>query len=636
MLFMALPVIPVIGSIILLLSKRTGKYIPFLSSLAVLLVSVWGSTEVISDEPLMINPASFGPFSPVFRVDALSGIFILLSALVWTVVCFYAPCYMQHEGREKGFYLCLMLTFSAVLGVFMAGDLITLLLFFELVTITSFFFVIHRQNKEAFRAGYFYLFFSIAGGLLIAIGIALLISQGHPLLVGSSVLEASTPLVSWGILAILLGFGVKAGMAPLHLWLPHAHSVAPTPGSALLSGIIIKVGAYGLIRTGQIAGWGVDLGLGLEWLPTVLTVLGISTMLIGVLAALLQSDAKRLLAYHSVSQMGYIILGIGIGLFLGSEGVLGFLGAVYHVVNHALFKAALFLGVGVIYFYTGRTDLYKLGGMLKRFPITAFFMFIAVLGITGAPGLNGYTSKTLLHHAVSEAAHTHLPLMVCVEKLFLLVGVGTAASFAKLYYLIFLARPKEALPEGKKEAWPFKVALVALAVVMLIIGTQPHLFPNLFGVEAAQMAGFDSADTALALSGVHFWEAKGLIEMVITLILGMLVCWVGLTKGLFHIHPPVWLSLEGIATITCRRIGKIWNTGEKAACLLYDNVCKISYRGIKRVISVFQITDHSGGVFAGGKYISDISANVWLMMLTLVLLILGYVYLANSSGVPLS
>ena len=235
------------------------------------------------------------------------------------------------------------------MGVFFAGDFLTLLLFFELMTIASYFWVVHRRDREAIRAGYFYLFFSLIGGLCVGLGIVLIgTAAGRVPTVGGGPLHPLEPrLFKYGIAALLAGFGIKAGMVPLHLWLPHAHSTAPTPGSALLSGLLIKVGAYGLIRTGELAGWGIPQAASTApWLGTVLIILGVCTMLAGVAAALLQNDAKRLLAYHSVSQMGYIILGLGLGLYLGSQGGLGLVGAIYHIVNHALFKAALFLGVG--------------------------------------------------------------------------------------------------------------------------------------------------------------------------------------------------------------------------------------------------------------------------------------------------
>jgi hydrogenase-4 component B len=445
MLLILFPIIPLLGILALRGIRGKSFNIPFAVASLTLVLGQQVLRDVLGGDPITYRLPFSGPYVPTFRADALSAIFVLLAAFLWWVVSIYSPEYMKREGGTRRFEVCTLATLSAVLGVFLAGDLFTLLLFFELMTITSFFWVVHRWNREAIQAGYLYLFFSIAGGLLLALGIVLIgaATSSLPAIGAGPVTPLDPHAFSWGVAALVAGFGIKAGMAPLHLWLPHAHSVAPTPASALLSGLLIKVGAYGLIRTGELVGWGLDSGCAAAWLGPALTVLGSCTMLAGVLAALLQSDAKRLLAYHSVSQMGYIILGLGVGLVMGKAGGLGLIGGIYHITNHALFKAALFLGVGVIYIRTGETNLYNMGGLWRSFPVTAVLMFLAVLGIAGAPGLNGYASKTLLHHAVSEAAQTGSPLMVWAERLFLLVGVGTAASFAKLFYLAFLAQPTE-------------------------------------------------------------------------------------------------------------------------------------------------------------------------------------------------
>src|SRR5699024_728772 len=183
---------------------------------------------------------------------------------LWFVVSIYSPRYMEYEGKAWIFQICTLCTLFSVLGIFLAENLLTMLLFFELMTITSYFWVVHRWDKAAIRAGYFYLFFSIVGGLLIALGIVMM-GEATDLIpsIGSGVVIASNyKLFGWSIGIMLAGFGIKAGMVPLHLWLPYAHSVAPTPASALLSGLIIKVGAYGLIRVGEFAGFGVKLGGG--------------------------------------------------------------------------------------------------------------------------------------------------------------------------------------------------------------------------------------------------------------------------------------------------------------------------------------------------------------------------------------
>ena len=306
---------------------------------------------------------------------------------------------MKNEKRHTLFNISTIATLTAVLGVFLAADFLLFLLFFELMTLSSYFWVIHKWDKAAVKAGYYYLFFSITGGFLITLALAL-----EPKLMShfTQGINLSGTGLSLGTVLLIAGFGIKAGIVPLHLWLPHAHSVSPTPASALLSGLIIKVGAYGIIRTLSFFGFAPSSNL--EWLGPFIIVIGITTMLTGVAAALLQSNAKRLLAYHSVSQMGYIILGLGVAFYLGSTGELSLIGALYHIINHALFKVALFLGIGIIYYYTKQIDLYELGGLWRRFPILAFLMLLAVLGISGAPGLNGYISKTILHHGLNAAA----------------------------------------------------------------------------------------------------------------------------------------------------------------------------------------------------------------------------------------
>ncbi len=623
MLLLLLIATPLLGVIIKYLFYKKSINVNFIVCTTVLILGTFGLKGVFDGDTLAIKINLPGPFTPILQADPLSVIFVILASFLWFVVSIYSPQYMVHEGGSKNFALITMLTFSAVLGVFLAGSLVTMLLFFELMTIASYFWVIHRWNKEAIKAGYFYLFFSIVGGLFIALGIVLMGAATESLpIIGSGPVSATNPaFFGWSIALLMVGFGIKGGMAPLHLWLPHAHSVAPTPGSALLSGLIIKIGAYGLIRVGEFAGWGTKLTGSIGWLGTALTLLGTCTMLVGVLAALLQSDAKRLLAYHSVSQMGYIILGLGIALYLGPEGSLGLLGAIYHIVNHALFKAALFLGVGIIYIHTKETDLYKLGGLWRRFPVTAFLMLLAVLGITGAPGLNGYASKTLLHHAVSLAATKGIPWLVWVERLFLIVGVGTAASFSKLYYLIFLSKPTDIRIEKYKFSL-MQWAIGILAVIMVIIGFWPTLFPKFFAAPAAENLGM--TDAASQLIDLSFWNFNDIKGMLITLALGILVCWGGLRSGIFHWQPPFWLTLEGwgkliyqaLAFLRQRTIDLL-EKGKSALPRFYKNI-KISLRSV-----IFKLTQPAGDK-SGDNVLTGISADAAVLIIVLALLIAWY------------
>jgi len=250
------------------------------------------------------------------------------------------------------------------------------------------------------------------------------------------------------------------------------------------------------------------------------------------------------LAYHSVSQMGYIILGIGAGLFLKDAGIFGVAGAVFHSLNHALFKSSLFFGVGIIMLSTGESDLYKLGGLWRKFPLTAVMMFIAALGITGTPGLNGYISKTLLHHGILDAAATGSSVMIWAERLFVLVGVGTTASFVKLIGLTFVGKQKTEVRENAGEGGFLSLAMLMLSIVMLIIGTRPQWILSLLIGPAVQGAGM--LDLGI-LSHVDFWEWTALRDMGVTLIAGFIFFVVGMKTHLFHLELPAWLSIEATA-----------------------------------------------------------------------------------------
>lgn len=551
-LFSLLMFVPFLGAVLLYWynSERAQSIIGIGVGAVVFGASVLVFSTVRGGDSLTWIPRSFGIFSPSFRMDSLSGLFSLFSAFVWLAAGIYMWSYMKHEKRTLSFYVFYLITLGAVQGIFAAGDLVTLLLFFEIMTVSSFFWVIHNQDRDSLRAGYFYLFLSVAAGLCLAGAIELLKISGSSLQVGVPAgIPKNITMFTWGILLLIAGFGVKAGMVPLHIWLPMAHPVAPTPGSALLSGILIKCGAYGLIRTGQFLSWGqADL---IPWIGVFVTVIGVVTMVLGVCLALLQGNAKRLLAYHSISQMGYIILGIGVALFLQNDGVLGVSGAIFHSLNHALFKSALFLGVGIVYLGTNELDLYRLGGLWRDYPFTALMMLIAAFGITGTPGLNGYVSKTLLHHAVSQAASTGVPVMVWAERFFLVVGVGTTASFVKLFSLTFLGKKKTEVADGAGEKPMLALGMALLAAVMVFVGTRPYVAINQF-IAPATVAGGMSDLTYL--QHVNVWAKGDLLGMVITLAAGIVFFIIGMKTHLFHYQPPAWLSIESFGKLFVRML----------------------------------------------------------------------------------
>lgn len=231
MLLVILMAIPLLGALILLFTRDKPIKIPFICSLAVFLLGTFGLKGVFKGIPLTYEIGMSGPLNLSLQADSLSAIFVILASFLWFVVSIYSPRYMEYEGKAWIFQICTLCTLFSVLGIFLAENLLTMLLFFELMTITSYFWVVHRWDKAAIRAGYFYLFFSIVGGLLIALGIVMMggATDLIPSIGSGAVIASNSKLFGWSIGIMLAGFGIKAGMVPLHLWLPYAHSVAPTP-----------------------------------------------------------------------------------------------------------------------------------------------------------------------------------------------------------------------------------------------------------------------------------------------------------------------------------------------------------------------------------------------------------------------
>ncbi len=329
----------------------------------------------------------------VFMADPLSLLAGLVASLVWTLVSFYAVGYMAHEHAQRRYNVFSLLSMAGMMGVVFTRNLFTLYIFFELLSVASYVMVIHEQTPEALKAGLKYIFMGICGGLVLLMSIvATQAIAGTTDLVelasGAAAPLRHHPLVGLIFLGYVFGFGVKAGIFPVHVWLPEAHPVAPSPASALLSGVMIKAGAYGIIRA-------VYSIVGVETLlhqPVIITllVIGFLNMFLGSAMAIKQTELKRLLAYSSVAQMGYII--IGIALLTPSS----IAGAAAHIFNHALMKSTLFLCAGAFIHQTGLRNLVDLKGIGKRMPVTTFCFTLAALSMIGFPPFVGFISKWFL------------------------------------------------------------------------------------------------------------------------------------------------------------------------------------------------------------------------------------------------
>lgn len=493
-------------------------------------------------------------FGLSFKVDMLSLTLAMTTSILWLPVMIYSHKYMLYENHRSRFYFFMSMTHSAILGTVMAGDLFTMFLFFEIMTFSSYMLVSHSESKDSLKAGYSYLYIGVLGGLTILLGMILLYAYTGTL----SFLPMADRLISLGpvrylmIGLIMFGFAIKAGMAPVHVWLPKAHPVAPTPASALLSGVMIKIGAYGILRVAttylfpasfQItdykdALWSVSksFGSGLIWL-------GIVTMAIGVFMALQQSNIKRMLAYHSVSQMGYIVLGIGVAVYLGYKGAMGYSGALYHIINHALFKSLLFMVAGVVYLHTHQLDMYKLGGLWKRLPVTAIICLIAAFGITGMPGFNGFISKSILHHAIIEAYQYGSPSFRGAEIIFNIISAGTVCSFLKLFGFVFLGKEKTA-HYSNVSFKTMEMAMAAIAVLIIFIGLKPEYLMNAFILPAVRTVTYDPGFIDKYVVGLKYFTPSALTEMAGIYALGIAIFMAGIRFDLFHIHFPEWMNIE--------------------------------------------------------------------------------------------
>lgn len=497
--------------------------------------------------------------------DSLGLVFALFASLVWMLATIYSRRYIQHEERRTRYHAFSLFTEAATLGVFLSSDFFVLFVFFELMGLLAYMLVVHNQSYEARRAGVKYIFMTVYGGLSLLMGVFLFLyyaqSPGFSAHQGSPYLTTSICFVVAGFL--MAGFGVKAGMVPLHVWLPLAHPAAPSPASALLSGVMIKAGAFGFLRligtfnaapaahtrAALLASQSEKVEHAAEQVPLfmhnlhnlgwVIVWLGILTMVVGMVLALVQDNVKRLLAYSSISQMGYILMGLGVGAYLGAEGAMGLAGGVYHIVNHSMFKSLLFLGVGAVYFRTHQLSMSKLGGIWRKMPVTTALTCIAGLGIMGIPLFNGFASKTLLHHAVVESLGVGGPWMRAVDIIFMVAAGGTVCYIAKLLSLTFFGHHRGDGVEKVEEApWAMRLGMGGLAVGVVFFGIFPGLVMNKIIVPA--LSPFISLDphSVEHLAQMNFYTFKNLLGILPPLAIGTFVFLVMSRWDLFRLRLP--------------------------------------------------------------------------------------------------
>jgi len=424
------------------------------------------------------------------RLDALSGFFLLIIGLITTAVAIYAPGYVTEyqNGRDS------LPVLGGFTGLFVAGmqlvvladDAFLFMVAWELMSLSSYFLVTFQHEQSASRrAGLLYLIMAHISGLTILLAFGVLAGFGGTFSFEAMRLAELSP--GWGSAAFglaLLGFGTKAGLVPLHAWLPEAHPAAPSHISALMSGVMLKVAVYGFIRMSF------DLLPMIDWSwGVIVLLLGSVSSLLGVLYALMQHDLKKLLAYHSVENIGIIFMGLGLSLLFAGTGhpllaALGLIAGLYHTLNHAVFKALLFLGAGAIVHTTGQKDMEHMGGLMRRMPWTGLFFLIGCISISALPPFNGFISEWLTFQTALQAWVLEngvlRSLIPIAAAMLALTGALAAACFVKVYGVTFLGRARgRAAKRARKINLYMRTSQGLLAVLCLLLGVFPGVLINL-------------------------------------------------------------------------------------------------------------------------------------------------------------
>ena len=474
-----------------------------------------GISGLVASEPLMSSVASTIPFLAfAVRLDPLASFFVLTISLAGLAASIYAMGYLKEfHGRvsvavlaalTNGFLLSMTLVVIADNGFFF-------LIAWELMSLVSYFLVVTEHEKADVRyAGFFYLIMTHVGTAFVVLTYLILFQSAgsfsfeafrHP---EQSLPEGMRTLV---FLAALIGFGTKAGIMPLHVWLPYAHPAAPSHISALMSGVMIKTAIYGIIRVyfdfmgGQFPWW---------W-GFIVLVVGATSALLGVMYALMEHDLKRLLAFHSVENIGIILLGIGAGMIFQTYGLkelaaLGLLAGLYHTINHAMFKALLFMGAGSLVYATHTRDMEEYGGLLKRMPWTGLFFLIGAVSITALPPTNGFVSEWLVFQALFLSAQLptlFLKLMLPIAAAILaLTGVLALVCFAKAFGISFLALPRSSHARHAEEVPnAMRIGMGILAVCCVGLGLAPMIVVPLLDRITGPLTGVSISDKVLSLDG---------------------------------------------------------------------------------------------------------------------------------------
>jgi hydrogenase-4 component B len=497
--------------------RAAGQRLAAAAILAASLLGILGALAAILNRSSVLytleRPFPMGPLE--WGLDPLSAFFALPILLVAACCALYGLEYWPARGNPGSvgrLTLFFGLLVGSMLWVVMARSAIVFLAAWEVMAMAAFFcLATEHVRPEVREAGTLYLITTHLGTLALFPLFALLkLVTGDFLFPAAASLAPAPPLAAAIFLTALVAFGLKAGIMPLHVWLPSAHANAPSHISAFMSGVILKIGIYGLVRALSF------FAVIPLWWGVMLLVLGMVSAVAGVAFALGQHDLKRLLAYHSIENIGIIVMGLGVAL-LGAAGgtpllvLLGLGGALLHVVNHATFKALLFLGAGSVIHAAGTREMERLGGLLRPMPWTAGLFLAGAVAICGLPPLNGFVSELLVYLGLFEGASGGHAVVAAVSALAVpalaLVGGLALACFAKVFGVVFLGAPRSVEAErGHEAGWRMRGPMLVLALVCGLIGLFPTLAaPLLDGAVASWRPQVVAATGGIAAAAPLQW-----------------------------------------------------------------------------------------------------------------------------------
>lgn len=416
-----------------------------------------------------------------FCLDGFRVLYCIIAVLMWSCTMIFSIEYMAHYKNKLRYYIFSAVTFLATVGVFISADLFTTFVFFEIMSLSSYVWVVQDERPQSLRAGDTYLAIAIIGGLVMLMGIFMLYNLTGTTDLRAAGYDGSAVSFVAGCL-MLFGFAAKAGGYPLHIWLPKAHPVAPAPASALLSGILTKAGVFGILLLSCYMFYG-----SAQWGTLIITI-GVITMFLGALLALFSIDLKRTLACSSVSQIGFILTGIGTYDLCGEANALAARGTLMHMVNHSMIKLLLFMAAGVVYMNLHELDLNKIKGFGRKKPLLKMLFLTGALGIGGIPLFNGYVSKTLIHESIVEYKEMLIMgeaspllygagLITLIEWIFIISGGITVAYMTKLFIVLFVEKNGDEATQKKYDENTHYMN-TASAIVLTI----PAIFMPLAGI----------------------------------------------------------------------------------------------------------------------------------------------------------